>query len=1122
MRLPTTSERRLPEGRLTLLFTDIEGSTELVKRFADRYAALQERHRDLLRAAFVAQDGFEVDTQGDAFFYVFRTAEAALRAALDAQRALAAEDWPDGGEVLVRMGLHAGTPTRTAEGYVGLDVNRAARIAGAAHGGQVLLSLATIEDVGDAAARWGVGLRDHGPQWLKGLDEGEHLYQAVDPDLPDIDTAPAALSQRELRRRIGVRHIVGVDPEDVAPRTVEALFDALEAAVLDSSTTVALSPAELAALARHDARTLREHRLGRIARWNEPRYELDDRFVELTLMVDQGEEAVAGRWAPRAARHADLREVLAESDGPALIVIGPPGSGKSTLLRRLEMDAAVAALQGEDGETGPVTFHVALNTFRTPGAEPPEVAEWLATEWSRRHPHLPSLPSLLEEGRALLLLDGLNEMPHADGVDYRRRIDRWRHFLQTEVAPRPGNQVVITCRTLDYGQPLSTPELRVPQVRIEPMSDAQIQRFLRAYSPGLAGYLWRNLEGTPHLGMLRSPHVLTMLIAEVAARGEIPRGQAALFTAFIRRTLRREVEAGNPLFAAGLLLSERDHLRIVQATHWPDPWGLPERGPLIPGLSALAFALQARSSMGEHAKLRARHEVATAFVDHPHAEEILHAGVDLNVLEEDPAADEVQFFHHLLQAYFAARKLAALPRSGLDFLQRPWRAEDMEPPLAELLAGLDTADPLPRPRDSGWRETTILAAAMAAEPEVFVSAVAQRHLTLAGRCAARGEVRARLRPAFVERLRDEIVARSTDPAADLRSRIDAGRVVGALGDPRLGAIDGPDGRSLLPPWVAIPAGTYPIGTDQTFLWAGRSFDHGPSHLVTLPAFRIARFPVTNAEWGCFLESGGYEDAQWWEGEAAADWRRGKGTAAGIRAGVRHWRERFRTEPELVEHFRAAGTWSEERGAQWRRWLAMDEADFERSLRETFPGGRLVEPAFWRNRRLSHPSQPVVGICWYEARAYCRWLSAQTGLHVRLPSEVEWEAAARGLTGRLYPYGEIFDPLRGNSVETHVRTTTPIGVFPEGETPEGVSDLAGNVFEWTSTAFGRDEDQEGYLYPYRSDDGREMLDTGPEMRRVVRGGSWNSDATLTTATFRVSNHPDRRMSDDGLRLVVEGV
>ena len=139
----------LPSGTVTFLFTDVEGSTRLLKQLRDRYGDVLADHRRILRAAFAEYDGQEIDTQGDAFFVAFRKATDAALAAAAAQRGLAAHTWPDGTDVRVRMGIHTGEPNVGDEGYHGLGVHRAARIMAAGHGGQVLLSQATCSVLED-------------------------------------------------------------------------------------------------------------------------------------------------------------------------------------------------------------------------------------------------------------------------------------------------------------------------------------------------------------------------------------------------------------------------------------------------------------------------------------------------------------------------------------------------------------------------------------------------------------------------------------------------------------------------------------------------------------------------------------------------------------------------------------------------------------------------------------------------------------------------------------------------------------------------------------------------------------------------------------------------------------
>jgi class 3 adenylate cyclase len=172
----------LPRGTVTFLFTDIEGSTSLVQRLGDGYGRLLGDHRHLLRVAVEDAGGVEVDCRADEFFGGFSGAQDAVRAAVSAQRALKLHRWPDGLQPAVRMGIHTGEPALADEGYLGLDVHRAARICSAANGGQVLISETTHNVLADTDIA-GVSFSDLGEHDLKGLPRPERIFQLVVDDL---------------------------------------------------------------------------------------------------------------------------------------------------------------------------------------------------------------------------------------------------------------------------------------------------------------------------------------------------------------------------------------------------------------------------------------------------------------------------------------------------------------------------------------------------------------------------------------------------------------------------------------------------------------------------------------------------------------------------------------------------------------------------------------------------------------------------------------------------------------------------------------------------------------------------------------------------------------------------
>jgi class 3 adenylate cyclase len=227
----------LPAGTVTFVFTDIEDSTELLKSLGDEYGDMLTGHRRIVRDAFSVHDGIEIDTQGDAFFFVFSRARDAVAATVEAQRAHAAATWPEGKRVRVRMGLHTGEPAIHEQGYVGLDVVRAARICTVGRGGQILLSEATRALLGSGLPD-GVSVFPLGQRHLRGIDEPERVYEIAIEDLDDdvSDAAPVAdapqptkASGDELERDISRRF------EDLGSRLAagiqERVLHSLEGAV---------------------------------------------------------------------------------------------------------------------------------------------------------------------------------------------------------------------------------------------------------------------------------------------------------------------------------------------------------------------------------------------------------------------------------------------------------------------------------------------------------------------------------------------------------------------------------------------------------------------------------------------------------------------------------------------------------------------------------------------------------------------------------------------------------------------------------------------------------------------------------------------------------------------------
>jgi YVTN family beta-propeller protein len=330
-----TSERLT--GTVTFLFTDIEGSTRLLRELRDSYEQVRSEHDGLLRAAVAAQGGAEVDTQGDSFFFSFRGAKDAVAAAAAAQHALLTHPWPDAAALRVRMGLHSGEPAVGEDGrYVGLAVHRAARIASLARGGQVLLSSTTAGLVADNLPD-GVSVRDFGRHALKDFDQPERISQLVVEGLPSL---PRKRSRHHRRHRLAVVGAVILLAGGVA-----AAVAAITIGGSESTTSVVVKPNSVAVIDPHTDEVVADVGVGRypnvvtglgavwtanrnagtITRIDPDTYEAQDfPFADSVTGIATGSTAV---WAadPTSGTIASLDPAYSRPGQP--IVVSQPESG---------------------------------------------------------------------------------------------------------------------------------------------------------------------------------------------------------------------------------------------------------------------------------------------------------------------------------------------------------------------------------------------------------------------------------------------------------------------------------------------------------------------------------------------------------------------------------------------------------------------------------------------------------------------------------------------------------------------------------------------------------------------------------------------------------------------------
>jgi formylglycine-generating enzyme required for sulfatase activity len=401
----------------------------------------------------------------------------------------------------------------------------------------------------------------------------------------------------------------------------------------------------------------------------------------------------------------------------------------------------------------------------------------------------------------------------------------------------------------------------------------------------------------------------------------------------------------------------------------------------------------------------------------------------------DDQALMLRFIHQLIQEYFAALMLKQKIDRVLQRRRHMWLSSSLVWLLERELRRY--AAPA---RRTGWEETLLLLAGIEGETghaaeliRTFLSQPVQAARLL----LASGE---EVDPTLLEKVRQALIQTMANTQISVGRRVEAGKALGDLGDPRPGVC------TLPPAMVRIEGGRFVIGNPKEQAKYDNEINDQP---MTVATFELARYPITNAQYKLFIDNGGYEiDAPWWD-EAAREWLQKQG---------------------------------------------------------------IQEPQEWNDNRfgIARPNHPVVGISWYEAVAFCCWLTGyvQDGYVYRLPTEAEWEYAARRATRRVYPWGnEEPDGERANFNRTY-EGTTAVGCFPQGATADGLHDLAGNVWEWTGSVYKP--------YLYHPQDGREDTSNPANKRFVMRGGGWYNRPIYLRASPRYFTLPVIHLINLGLR------
>ena len=775
---------------------------------------------------------------------------------------------------------------------------------------------------------------------------------------------------------------------------------------------------------------------------------IDDIYIPLTTSAPGRHDYDGDRELDvaqeRAIRRVELHEAVAN---PRTVIVGDPGAGKTTFLRRVANLRARDALGLEGGGERaalPVLVKLArlLAFMKEHRAEPgapghPDTPCWLARYCGTRSAECGSgldeafFQSLLDTGKAIVLLDGLDEAPSAED---RLALRRW---LEEASAAYPDCRFVATTRPAGHRGLADVKGFR--EVTIDPLEEEAVYTFFdhwsRALYPNDATRARRECSalGEAHRSrgdlrrLARNPVMLTALAALHHNQKKLPEQRAELYESIIEwlSSSRPREGRAEPARCVALL----QNVALAMQAH---PGGRIEQ------MARPEAARAIRSSWRGVSDDQAQAE-AERFLE----EEEAGSGIIVK------RGEHMAFWHLTFQEFLAARALAArdADREKLLRSDRVYRAEWREVVL--LLAGVLYRHG--RERVDGMFSTVLEALGDNASLEARARCVgllgaAVRDLSPVGyqpSDARYGQMMAAVKDIF-----DAEASRGIE----IDAAIGAAEALAQTGDLRFADPLAPLRDPAHKHWAPIRPGAFRMGAQEADDSApdydsDASEGESPVHQVRLSAYRIGKYPVTVGEYAKFVEEDGYGKEAFWQ------------------AG------RF-------GQFRAPGAWEDQ---------------------------------------LEHPTRPVVGVNWHEACAYAAWATARLreagheGV-VRLPTEAEWERAARGTEGRKDPWGGDGPNDRLLNFGANVGAPTPVGVYPLGATPEGLCDLAGNVWEWCSDWFG------SYA------DAKDVDPQGPPSGsgRVLRGGSWNNDPQYCRSAYRYRHRPDVRFNDTGFRVVYLGL
>jgi formylglycine-generating enzyme required for sulfatase activity len=666
---------------------------------------------------------------------------------------------------------------------------------------------------------------------------------------------------------------------------------------------------------------------------------------------------------------------------------------------------------------------------------------------------IPALKELAQRGEALFLFDGVDEVPPG------RRPDIWRAIAALANGPYGGCRWIAACRVLSF-VPDEAPAT-VPVQTLSPLTEKQIDAFVTNWYAALTEGGERvppraaeNLGAAtqrPRLRTLaRNPMLLTIMALVQTYYGTLPDERARLYQQCVETLLLRwqRHKEESDREMPGLLAELGTNQQELERLLWEIAWQAHSQA-FRPDTVDQADDEEQAADIPESEVMAAACRALGSWGRAEQFIEYTESRAHLLLGRGGVGSRLFTFPHRTFQEYLAACHLASDRRPG-ERARELAQQGDYWREVLNLATGTLVFN-----QNNREKALDAIAYLLPATPPSGDDVAGWRRVWLAGEMAdvvgQEATERDNTGREFLPRLREQLAALVGNGYLNPVQRAAAGLALGRLGDPR------PDVMAPVPVTVLIPPGEFIMGSerrkgqpgyDELSNWDDEATKEGARFQLALPTYKIGKYPVTVAQFARFVDGQGYETERYW-------------TPAG---------------------------WARRKEEKW------------------------VAPRLWDDPTWNVDNHPVIGVSWYEAVAYCAWLTATNPGHFfRLPDEAMWEKAARGTDGRRWPWGDTWDATRLNAEQTIGRTSA-VGIFPAGRSPYGIHDCAGNVLEWCSGP-GYNS---GVGYPFEQrayeEDLRLRTDT-----RALRGGSWFNLDRYSRAAYRSNSDPNFRLFDVGFRV-----